>query len=101
MELPHIRRSGPLNKGFPAFGRINIVSWITVRTASFRWEAELLQQMLAAYGIPSRIVDLGVMSYMGLGSPAALQVQPDDQATTSTLLALWEEESNTEMESQE
>jgi hypothetical protein len=77
------------------------VSWITVRTTSFRWEAELFQQMLAAYDIPSRIVDLGVMSYMGLGSPTALQVQPDDQSTALTLLDVWEAENIAEMEAQE
>jgi hypothetical protein len=32
-----------------------------------------MQQVLAAHEIPTRIVDLGAGSYLGAGSPAALQ----------------------------
>jgi hypothetical protein len=68
------------------------VSWITLKTTSFRWEAELMQQMLAAHQIPSRIVELGAAAYMGLGCPAALQVQTSDQYAALLLLSPIEED---------
>ncbi|MGI0489319.1 hypothetical protein ACN4EK_28225 [Pantanalinema rosaneae CENA516] len=63
------------------------MSWITLRTTSTRWEAELMQQVLTSHEIASRIVDLGVSSYMGYGCPAALQVLPDDRWTALLLLS--------------
>ncbi|MFM7449254.1 MAG: hypothetical protein ACKO24_11730 [Leptolyngbyaceae cyanobacterium] len=63
------------------------VSWITLRTTNFYWEAELMQQILAAHEIPSRILDLGASPYMGGGSPAALQVRTEDQWTALLLLS--------------
>jgi hypothetical protein len=68
------------------------VSWITVKTTSTRWEAELIQQVLAAHKIPSRIVDLGISSYLGQGSPAALQVLSPDKWTALLLLSPPEED---------
>ncbi|MGL5060505.1 MAG: hypothetical protein ACRC62_11050 [Microcoleus sp.] len=62
------------------------MSWITLTTTSFRWEAELMEQILAAYQIPARIVDLGVASYLGAGSAAALQVLPQDRETALLLI---------------
>lgn len=68
---------------------------MTLRTTSARWEAELMQQILAAHQIPSRIIDLGMVSYLGAGSPAALQVRPEDRWTALLLLSPPEEEAET------
>ena len=68
-------------------------SWMTVRTTTMRWEAELMQQVLAAQQIPSRIIDLGMVSYIGMGSPAALQVLSQHLWTARLLLSPIEEES--------
>lgn len=68
--------------------------WITLRTTSFRWEAELMQQLLAAHQIPVRIVDLGITSYLGAGSATALQVQPQDERTASLLISPIEEDAD-------
>ncbi len=67
-------------------------SLITLQTTSARWEAELMQQLLAAHDIPSRVVNIGVGAYFGQGSPAALQVRPEDQWTARLLLSAPEEE---------
>lgn len=66
--------------------------WITLKTTSTRWEAELMQQLLAAHNIPTRILDLGITCYLGTGSPAALQVHPEDRWTSLLLLSPIEEE---------
>ncbi|MEC4982975.1 MAG: hypothetical protein SAJ37_04895 [Oscillatoria sp. PMC 1068.18] len=71
---------------------MNSVSWITLRTTTARWEAELMQQLLAAHEIPSRVVNLGVGSYFGQGTPAALQVRSQDRWTALLLLSPTEEE---------
>lgn len=106
---------------FPAFGRINVVSlktleslrtkvigflrastskpygdgdrisWVTIRTTSFRWEAELMQQVLVAHEIPAHLVALGIGFYMGQGSPAALQVPSGDEQAALSLLKPMEE----------
>ncbi|MBD1862012.1 MULTISPECIES: hypothetical protein [Trichocoleus] len=68
------------------------MSWITLRTTSTRWEAEIMQQVLAAHQIPARVLDLGVAPYLGLGSPAALQVRVEDQWTALLLISPVEEE---------
>ncbi|GET40565.1 putative signal transducing protein [Microseira wollei] len=68
------------------------MSWITLLTTSKRWEAELMQQILAAHEIPSRILDLGMASYLGSGAFAALQVRPEDRWTALLLLSPVEEE---------
>lgn len=70
------------------------MSWITLRTTSFRWEAELMQQLLAAHQIPARIVDLGIASYLGAGSATALQVQPQDEWAASLLISPIESDSD-------
>lgn len=67
------------------------MSWIAIKTTNTRWEAELMQQVLAAHQIPSRIVDIGVVSYFGSGSPAVLQVRSLDQWTARLLLSPPEE----------
>ena len=46
-----------------------------------------MQQVLSAHQIPSRIVDLGVASYLGFASPSALQVHLEDQWTALLLLS--------------
>ena len=66
--------------------------WITLKTTSLRWEAELMQQILEAHQIPNRIVDLGGVSYFGWGSPTALQVRAEDQWAALLLLSPVEEE---------
>lgn len=63
------------------------MSWITVRMTKARWEAELMQQILAAYDIPSRVIDIGVGIYFGQGSQAALQVHAQNQWTALLLLS--------------
>ncbi|MBE9016468.1 hypothetical protein C7B79_34720 [Chroococcidiopsis cubana CCALA 043] len=68
------------------------MNWMTLRTTSWRWEAELMQQLLEAHGIPTRILDLGSTSYFGAGSPAALQVYAKDRWTALLLLSPIEEE---------
>lgn len=68
------------------------MEWITLRTTRLRWEAELMQQLLEAHHIPSRILDLGVTSYLGLGSPAALQVRESDRWEALLLLSSPEDE---------
>ncbi|HAA27603.1 MAG TPA: hypothetical protein DCE56_07915 [Cyanobacteria bacterium UBA8553] len=68
------------------------MSWITLKTTNVRWQAELMQQILAAHDIPSRILDAGISSYFGAGSPAILQVRSEDQWTALLLLSSPEEE---------
>jgi hypothetical protein len=51
-----------------------------------------MQQVLAAHDIPSRVIDTGITSYFGAGTPAALQVRPEDQWTALLLLSCPEEE---------
>lgn len=65
--------------------------WTTVKTTSLRWEAEFMQQVLAAHEIPARIIDLGIESYMGQGSPTALQVQAEDEQLAIRLLTAVDE----------
>ena len=71
------------------------MTWITLLTTSTRWQAELMQQLLAAHDIPTRIVDLGVKSYLGSGTPAALQVRSQDKWTALLLLSPLEDEQET------
>ncbi|MBO0348048.1 DUF2007 domain-containing protein [Phormidium pseudopriestleyi FRX01] len=68
------------------------MTWITVKTTSHRWEAEFMQLVLEAHEIPTRIIDLGIFSYLGTGSPTALQVRPEDRWTALLLLSPPEEE---------
>lgn len=51
-----------------------------------------MYQILTAHQIPARIVDLGIASYFGSGSPAALQVPSRDLWTALLLLSPIEEE---------
>ena len=62
------------------------MSWIALRTTA-RWEAELMQQLLAAYDIPSRVVEMGASIYCGQGSQVTLQVRPQDRWTALLLLS--------------
>jgi hypothetical protein len=63
------------------------VSWITLKTTKARWEAELMQQILNAYDIPCRVLNIGAGIYCGDGSQAALQVRTKDQWTALLLLS--------------
>jgi len=67
------------------------VTWITLRTTSTQWEAELLQQMLEAQGIPARLVFDRAMPHWGCGVPFTLQVRAQDQWTALLLLSPIEE----------
>jgi hypothetical protein len=53
-----------------------------------------MQQILAAHQIPTRIVDLGVASYLGAGSATALQVLSEHQPTASLLISPIEEDNS-------
>lgn len=53
-----------------------------------------MYQLLAAHNIPARIVDLGIASYFGSGSPAAVQVRTQDQWAALLLLSPTETEDN-------
>ncbi|GFE69162.1 hypothetical protein CFPU101_17720 [Chroococcus sp. FPU101] len=46
-----------------------------------------MQQILSAYDIPSRVLDIGLGIYCGQGSQAALQVRSWDQWTALLLLS--------------
>jgi hypothetical protein len=63
------------------------VSWITLKTTKARWEAELMQQILNAYDIPCRVLNIGAGIYCGDGSQAALQVRTKDRWTALLLLS--------------
>lgn len=67
------------------------MAWITLKTTSTRWEADLMEQILAAQQITVRVVDLGASPYLGLGCAAALQVHPEDRWTALLLLSPIEE----------
>lgn len=67
------------------------MTWTTIRTTGTRWEAEWLQQMLAAYEIPSRVLSQGIASHLGCSVPAALQVRAQDQWAALLLLSPIEE----------
>jgi hypothetical protein len=69
------------------------VAWIVLKTTRTRWEAELIEQILTAHQIPTRIVDLGAMSCLGMGSPAAVQVRDRDRWTALLLLSPPEDDS--------
>jgi hypothetical protein len=47
----------------------------------------MMEQILNAHNIPTRIIDLGVKSYLGSGTPAALQVPLKDKWTALLLLS--------------
>ncbi len=59
------------------------MDWITIRSTQARWEAELMQQILSAYEISSRVLDIGLGIYCGQGSQAVLQVREKDRWTDS------------------
>lgn len=52
------------------------MSWITIQTTALRWEAELMQQVLEAQDIPTRVIDLGVCSSGGDGQPGRATSAP-------------------------
>jgi hypothetical protein len=68
------------------------VSWITLKTTKARWEAELMQQLLASHDVPSRVLDIGLGIYCGQGNQAALQVLSQDQWVALLLLSPPEED---------
>lgn len=54
-----------------------------------------MQQVLESHEIPTRILDIGMSSYLGMGCPAALQVPPEHQWTALLLLSPIDEELET------
>ncbi|MGG6297660.1 putative signal transducing protein [Leptolyngbya sp. AN02str] len=62
------------------------MTWVTLKTTNARWEAEMMQQLLAAHDIPSRVVNQG-MPHFGCGTPAALEVRASDRWTALLLLS--------------
>lgn len=46
-----------------------------------------MQQLLASHEIPSRIVDRGIATYFGAGSPSALEVRSEDRWAALLLLS--------------
>ncbi len=87
MKTQSARNPRCFTAGSVKLDRIDFVSWITVRTTKARWQAELMQQMLAAHEIPSRVIDIGIGIYCGQGSQAALQVLEPDRWTALLLLS--------------
>jgi hypothetical protein len=83
-------RSGFQAPEYPGLS-FDSLPWTTIRTTGMRWEAELMQQVLAAHEVPARIIDLGIESYMGQGSPAALQVHVDNKQLATLLLSVVDE----------
>ncbi|MDJ1185003.1 putative signal transducing protein [Roseofilum casamattae] len=69
------------------------MSWITIRTTSSRWEAELIEQLLADRDIPARLLDYGAMAYLGMGSPTTVQVPLECRWSALLLLSQIEESS--------
>ncbi|MFM7424857.1 MAG: hypothetical protein ACKO7W_07690 [Elainella sp.] len=67
------------------------MTWITIKTTGTRWEAEWMQQLLAAHEIPARVVSQGAASHLGCGVPGALQVRPQDRWAALLLLSPIEE----------
>ena len=70
---------------------MNPVSWITIKIVSSRWEAELMEQILAGHEIPSRIIQVGASGCF-LAGETALQVLSPDRWTALLLLSPKEEE---------
>ncbi|MDY6785718.1 MAG: hypothetical protein SW833_24745 [Cyanobacteriota bacterium] len=71
------------------------MSWITLRTTSARWEAELMQQLLSSHNIPSRVLNLGASSCF-ISGQSVLQVLPQDKWTALLLLSPVEEDNEVE-----
>ncbi|GAB4145738.1 MAG: hypothetical protein Fur0046_23430 [Cyanobacteria bacterium J069] len=63
------------------------MAWTTLKTTNTYLEAELMQQMLAAHQIPARVVAQGVQAHFGCGTPAVVQVYPQDWWTALLLLS--------------
>lgn len=75
------------------------MNWITIKTTGNRWEAELMQQLLAAQAIQARIISQGIGSvYLGGGSPSALQVRLQDRWTALLLLSMVDDTSDDDFE---
>jgi len=51
-----------------------------------------MQQLLSAQDIPVRVVYQGIASHFGCGTPAAVQVRPQDRWTALLLLSPVEDE---------
>lgn len=73
--------------------------WITIRTTQYRWEAEMMEQMLSAHDIPARVVNHGAAPHFGCGVPAALQVRSQDRWTALLLVSPLEDSSTDPSES--
>ncbi|MEB3212988.1 MAG: hypothetical protein VKL39_16665 [Leptolyngbyaceae bacterium] len=72
--------------------------WITIRTTQYRWEADLMQQILVSHDIPARVVNQGIAPHFGCGVPAAVQVPPQHQWTALLLISPIEDSGSEPME---
>ena len=50
-----------------------------------------MQQILASHDIPARVISQGISPHFGCGTPAALQVQPQNKWTALLLVSPVEE----------
>lgn len=57
-----------------------------------------MQQMLAAHEIPARVVAQGIRAHFGGGTPAAVQVYPQDWWTALLLLSPVDEAEDRKLE---
>ncbi|MEO1133479.1 MAG: DUF2007 domain-containing protein [Cyanobacteria bacterium J06639_1] len=63
------------------------VDWVELQAVSSRWEAELLQQLLAGYDIPTRFRDVGMNAYFGSGAATTVLVRSRDLREARQILA--------------
>lgn len=63
------------------------MNWVELQAAASRWEAELVQQMLAGYNIPTRFRDVGMTAYFGCGAATTVLVRERDRAEAQQILA--------------
>ncbi|MEM9153652.1 MAG: DUF2007 domain-containing protein [Cyanobacteria bacterium P01_F01_bin.33] len=62
------------------------MEWKPLREVSSRWEAEMLEQFLAGYGIPVRFRDVGMSAYFGSGAATTVLVRQSDADEAEQLL---------------
>lgn len=68
------------------------MSWVTLKTARYAWEAEMMAQILVAHRIPVQVVPLGGLACLGGGDAAELRVRAADRWTALLLLSPPEED---------
>ncbi|MEO0853398.1 MAG: DUF2007 domain-containing protein [Cyanobacteria bacterium J06648_11] len=63
------------------------MDWVELQAASSRWEAELVQQLLAGYDIPTRFRDVGMTAYFGSGAATTVLVRARDLVEARQIMA--------------